>query len=91
ERDAARGAALFHATLAAALADWAGAAAAAAGLDRVVLGGGCFVNVLLAGGLTSLLEARGLRVFRAAQVPPNDGGLSLGQAWVALQHHHAEN
>lgn len=76
-------AALFHVTLAAALADWVEHAARASGLSRVALGGGCCGNRLLVAQLTALLAARGLSVFAAQQVPPNDGGVSLGQAWVA--------
>jgi hydrogenase maturation protein HypF len=73
---------MFHATLAAALADWA--ARSAAGLDCIALAGGCFANRMLASRVRTDFEARGLRVLEAAQVPPGDGGLALGQAWVAL-------
>lgn len=31
------------------------------------------------------LESMGWQVFTARWAPPNDGGLSLGQAWVAMQ------
>jgi hydrogenase maturation protein HypF len=86
ERDAVRGAALFHATLAQALADWVERAARQQGLKTVALGGGCFVNRILSSRVRSLLTARGLHVLEARQVPPNDGGLSLGQAWVAMQY-----
>jgi len=86
EKDAAFGAALFHATLAQGLAEWLERAAASAGLTTVALGGGCFLNHLLSRELTSLLAARGYTVLSARQAPPNDGGLSLGQAWVAMQH-----
>ncbi|MEW5770251.1 MAG: carbamoyltransferase HypF [Pseudomonadota bacterium] len=86
ETDAARGAAVFHATLARALADWAVRAAEAQALDTVALGGGCLLNHILSAQLRDLLAQHGLRVLDARQVPPNDGGLSLGQAWVAMRH-----
>lgn len=83
--DAAFGAALFHATLAGALADWAAAAARRSGIRVVALGGGCFLNAVLLDGVRTRLQAQGLRVLSASRLPTNDGGISLGQAWVALQ------
>ncbi|MCX7176469.1 MAG: carbamoyltransferase HypF [Proteobacteria bacterium] len=83
--DAAYGAAVFHATLAAALADWVEQSASREGLKTVACGGGCFLNHILSGKLATLLARRGLRVLMARALPPNDGGLSLGQAWIALQ------
>ena len=54
-----------------------------AGLNRVVLSGGCFQNrLLLTGCLVSLREA-GFEVFHHRLVPTNDGGISLGQAVCA--------
>lgn len=83
--EAARGAAVFHATLVAALEAWVVAARRRTGIERIVLGGGCFVNRLLSDGLTSRLRMRGLDVLHARNVPCGDGGVSLGQAWVAVQ------
>ena len=83
--DCSYGAAAFHSTLAAALAAWVGAASARSGIRAIVLGGGCFMNRILAARLRALLEAAGLAVFEARQAPPNDGGLALGQAAVALE------
>jgi hydrogenase maturation protein HypF len=91
ERDAAFGAALFHATLAHALADWVEREARITGLDTVALGGGCLLNQRLSRELRRHLEGVGLRVLEARRLPPNDGGLSLGQAWVALQSIAAES
>jgi len=82
-QDAPFGAALFHATLAAALAEWTQAQARADAIHTVALGGGCFMNEVLTEQLTLRLESVGLEVLEARQVPPNDGGLSLGQAVVA--------
>ncbi len=84
-RDPGFGAALFHATLVESLAQWAQAAAQREGLASVALGGGCFVNAILARGLRSRLEAMGLAVLEARAAPANDGGIALGQAWAALQ------
>ena len=85
EPDAAFGAALFHATLVAALAQWLTRATQLQGIGTVACGGGCFLNALLARGLRAALAARGIRMLEAMAVPPNDGGLSLGQAWIGLQ------
>ncbi len=84
ERDAGRGAALFHATLIEALAHWVEHSAHACGLTMVAGGGGCFLNAILARGLHAALAQRGLTLLQARAVPPNDGGLALGQAWIAL-------
>ncbi len=78
------GAAVFHATLALALSEWLRWAGERTGIRQVVLGGGCFLNRLLAAQLRSRLETLGWPVLTARQAPPNDGGLSLGQAWVAM-------
>ena len=79
-----RAAAVFHATLAEAIVHWVDAAVRATGVDRVALGGGCWLNAVLANAVRAGLRARGVAVLEARRVPPNDGGLSLGQAWVAL-------
>ena len=82
--DASFGAALFHATLAEALAEWTARAAGRHGVDTVAAAGGCLLNATLSHGLDRRLAARGLRLLQARRLPPNDGGLSLGQAWVAM-------
>jgi hydrogenase maturation protein HypF len=79
----ARGAALFHATLVEALADWVLRACREQRLGTAVFGGGCFMNEILSRGLRARLVTAGLTVFEAVQAPANDGGLALGQAWVA--------
>ncbi|MBI5109244.1 MAG: carbamoyltransferase HypF [Rhodocyclales bacterium] len=89
QRDAEQGAALFHATLVAALAQWAEGVCNESGIRTVVFGGGCFFNRLLAAGLRRDCEARGLRVLAPIRLVPGDAGLALGQAWVAL--HTLEN
>jgi hydrogenase maturation protein HypF len=78
-------AAQFHASLAAALIDWLESAARRTGIDTVVAAGGCLLNCRLAESLRAGLPARGLHFLEAHALPPNDGGLSLGQAWVALR------
>ena len=85
ERDTGYGAALFHATLVAALAEWIAGAATRDGIATVIAGGGCFLNAIVSGGLRAALGHRGLVLLEAQAAPPNDGGLALGQAWLALQ------
>ncbi len=84
EPDAARGAARFQATLAAALIDWVEAARRLAGCATVVLSGGCLHNRLLADALHAALPARGFEVLGARRLSPGDASLALGQAWVAM-------
>jgi len=79
------GAALWHAVLAQALAQAARDAAAAAGVHRVVLGGGCFFNRVLASRLQAALAPSGLEVLLPREAGCGDAGLALGQAWVAAQ------
>ena len=83
--DAAYGAALFHATLAAGLIDWVRFATDQTHLDHVALGGGCFLNSILSQNLVENLPEHGMCVLTAQQVPPNDGAISLGQASIAMQ------
>lgn len=82
-----RGAARFHATLASGVAAWALAAASRENLDTVALGGGCLQNARLAQQLGAQLTRQGLQVLLPRRAPPGDGGLALGQAWIARQIH----
>lgn len=53
------------------------------GLSRAVLSGGVFANAILSHELPRRLRASGFSVFTHRQVPPNDGGLCLGQLAIA--------
>ncbi|HEY5973747.1 MAG TPA: carbamoyltransferase HypF, partial [Geobacteraceae bacterium] len=53
------------------------------GLAQVVLSGGVFQNKLFSEALTTLLAEAGFAVHCHRLVPPNDGGLALGQAVIA--------
>jgi len=75
----ARIAARFHN----ALANWIVRVAGRAGVPRVALSGGVFQNGYLVERTATLLEARGIRVYTHQRVPPNDGGIALGQAVIA--------
>lgn len=81
--DQAQGAAVFHATLAEALADWLTCALAGESCCQVALVGGCAQNGVLAAALRERLAARFIPwgLLEARQAPANDGGLALGQAW----------
>ena len=51
--------------------------------DTVVLSGGVFQNEMLLADLGGQLTAAGREVWTNSAVPPNDGGISLGQAALA--------
>jgi hydrogenase maturation protein HypF len=55
------------------------------GQPRVVLSGGCFQNLYLTERAVRRLRKAGFRPYWHQRVPPNDGGISLGQV-VAAQH-----
>jgi hydrogenase maturation protein HypF len=65
------------------LAELIGQVAERVGVRQVVLTGGCFQNVLLADLARARLESAGFVVLTHREVPPNDGGLALGQAVIA--------
>ncbi len=75
-------AASFHRGLARGLAALVARAAERLGHRAVVLGGGCFQNRFLLAALAGELARRGLGWHLPRRVPPNDGGLALGQVAV---------
>lgn len=79
----ARVSARFHNGLAAATAAACVRLREDTGIGTVALSGGVFQNRLLLDGLVRALRLQGLRVLTHREVPPNDGGISLGQAAVA--------
>jgi hydrogenase maturation protein HypF len=75
--------AAFHNTVAAVVVEVCRRLRAAEGIDRVCLSGGTFQNMYLLDRAVTGLRAQGFEVFLHAQVPPNDGGIALGQAVIA--------
>lgn len=74
-------AARFHNTL----VEMTVAIAHAAGLERVALSGGCFQNAHLTERAVRRLTEEGFRPYWHQRVPPNDGGIALGQIMGAVQ------
>ncbi|KTC99769.1 carbamoyltransferase HypF [Legionella feeleii] len=90
DRDPRGGANVFHGTLIAGLVDWIMIEVRKTSIRQILLSGGCFLNQVLAEGLIKQLEGRGLKVYLPQQVPVNDGGISLGQAWLAGNYKETE-
>lgn len=78
-------AARFHRAVTALVRQVCAAARERHGLDTVALTGGVFGNALLARGCAEGLRADGFTVLLHRLVPPNDGGLALGQLVVAAR------
>ncbi len=76
-------AARFHRAIAAATIAALGRIAGERGLGTVVLSGGVFQNRLLAQTVAADARTAGLRVLVPERLPPNDGGISFGQASIA--------
>jgi len=73
----------FHVAVSRVVAEAASLLHERTGITRVALSGGVFQNVLLVTLTRDALAERGLTVLTHRVVPPNDGGLALGQAAVA--------
>jgi hydrogenase maturation protein HypF len=73
----------FHNTVSAAITETCQRMRQRDRLTQVCLSGGTFQNAYLLSQTAQLLRAAGFQVFTHATVPPNDGGLSLGQAVIA--------
>ncbi|MDP8217177.1 MAG: carbamoyltransferase HypF [Candidatus Theseobacter exili] len=77
-------AAKFHNTIAAAITDVCVNIRNTEEINKVVLSGGVFQNDLLLKLTVNCLNSKGFTVYSHSIVPPNDGGIALGQAVVAL-------
>jgi hydrogenase maturation protein HypF len=73
----------FHNTISAVIAEICCRIRKQDHLNRVCLSGGTFQNVYLLERTVRLLRKSGFEVFLHSQVPPNDGGIALGQAVIA--------
>jgi hydrogenase maturation protein HypF len=69
----------FHSTIVEIIASTCAAIRGETQIESVVLSGGVFMNALVASESAARLSANGFRVYRHVLVPPNDGGLCLGQ------------
>ena len=75
----------FHNTIAASVLEICRFLRGQRDLNVVALSGGVFQNELLLRRTVEALQSRHFRVFTNTAVPPNDGGLALGQAAVAAE------
>jgi hydrogenase maturation protein HypF len=73
----------FHTALVDVVFDTCRKVRARTGVNVVVLSGGVFSNAILSAEVASRLAGDGFRIGRHRAVPPNDGGLSLGQMAIA--------
>jgi hydrogenase maturation protein HypF len=71
----------FHNTLAECILE----VAQQVGRQRVVLSGGCFQNRYLTERTVQRLQEKGFRPYWHQRIPPNDGGISLGQAYAVAR------
>ena len=75
----------FHRRLAGMIVSACEKAREETGINTVALSGGVYQNKLLLDYSVTMLEERGFHVLRHYLLPPNDGGISLGQAVAAMR------
>ena len=83
--DAGKTAYCFHVGLAEQIVSAVKEARERTGITAAALSGGVFQNLLLLELVDSRLEEEGIQVLRHSLVPPNDGGIALGQALAAME------
>ena len=80
----------FHAALAEQIVSAVKAARDRTGIETVALSGGVFQNLLLMEMVDTRLEKEGFQLLCHSLVPPNDGGIALGQAVAAMEYLYRE-
>ena len=75
----------FHIALAKAVHEVCTLIRSSSGENRVALSGGVFANLLFTQECIKRLEKESFEVYINRDVPANDGGICLGQAWIAAQ------
>ena len=75
----------FHEALAGAMVQWLERSAEKYQTQQIALNGGCFQNRWLRSLVRDALVLKGYDVYIPQQMPLNDGGVSLGQAWICAK------
>ncbi|MDR2131849.1 MAG: carbamoyltransferase HypF, partial [Clostridiales Family XIII bacterium] len=76
---------LFHERMAALILAGCARIRERTGVSAVALSGGVFQNRILTEAALRLLQEAGFTAYRNVAVPPNDGGISLGQAYIGMK------
>lgn len=61
------------------------------GSSQVALSGGVFVNAILTEKATKMLQEHSFQIYRNQEVPPGDGGISLGQTYLGQRQSMVDN
>lgn len=81
----------FHSTLAFILAEALALEAEKYNTRKICAAGGCTLNTLLMQQLRERLESKGLTLYEAGRIPPGDGGIALGQAYILLMQQRSKH
>jgi hydrogenase maturation protein HypF len=75
----------FHNTIAKIIVEAISLASDKYGINKIALSGGVFQNIYLLKRIRENIKDNNLRIFINESVPPNDGNISLGQAYIAAK------
>lgn len=75
----------FHNTIAKIIDEAISLAYEETGINKIALSGGCFQNIYLLKKIMKITKGKKLEILRNDIVPPNDGNISLGQAYIAAK------